>query len=88
MTTGKKRNPWLLSDLEAVCRGESVPEHTTAAKLEFLQQFITAMGADAWHPGAVMELVRYLFGREHPLFDCLAVCDSPASMLAALRTPQ
>lgn len=82
---GLVRNPWLLQDIEAACRGETPVARGLDEKCEFLHELVAeAERTDSWRPGFVMEMARFMFGLEHPLFHALAAARSAPEMLQAL----
>lgn len=87
---GLIRNPWLLRDIETACRGETPPARSAVDKLQFLSALVSeAEATHTWRSGFVLELTRYMFGLEHPLFALLAAAGSAPRMsdvlTAALR---
>lgn len=82
---GLLRNPWLLRDIAALCRGDDPPPRPPGAGTAFLAALLAAAEADGtWRPGFVLEVARHLFGVETPRFRALAAARSAAAMREAL----
>ena len=82
---GLLHNPWLLRDIEAACRGQTVAERTPCEKAEFLRAMVLAAAADgSWRRGFVLELARNLFDRNSDRFNRLVAATSAAEMAFAL----
>ncbi len=79
---GLMRNPWLIKDLEAACRGENPPSR---APLPFLLRLIElAEAKPAWHDGLILEVARNAWGVDSEQFRSLAKAQSPSEMRRAL----
>lgn len=67
---GLLRNPWLLEEIRAACRGEPAPPAPSAAAKEaFLLSLVEdARGHGAVRRGFILEMARNLFGTESAVF--------------------
>jgi len=82
---GVLRNPWLLRDIEAACRGEAIPPHPPRAKIEFLAELASdAEIRGVQRTGFVLNLAANMFGENHPLFRRLTACRDLAEIGGAL----
>jgi tRNA-dihydrouridine synthase C len=83
---GLLKNPWLLRDIEALCRGEAPPAHDQAEAIGFLVDLATlALESGSRHHGFVMQQAAYLFGREQPIFATLVRCRNLPEVCQVLK---
>ncbi len=80
---GLLHNPWLIRDIEAVCRGETPPERNTAS---FLVRLIKLVAENPkWRPGLILEIAKNIWGGNSERFKSLASDPRPSAMLAKIR---
>ncbi|MCX6984557.1 MAG: tRNA-dihydrouridine synthase family protein [Lentisphaerae bacterium] len=76
---GLMHNPWLIRDIEAVCRGETPPERNVVPFLLRLVQLVAE--SPVWRNGLILEIARNVWGRESECFKSLARTSGPSAML-------
>lgn len=80
---GLMHNPWLIRDIEAVCRGEKPPERNV---VPFLLRLLEILSENPeWRSGLILELSRNIWGRDSENFKALAMDPTPDAMLRNIR---
>ena len=83
---GLMHNPWLIRDIEAVCRGETPPERNV---VPFLLRLIELVAENqVWRNGLILEIARNVWGQESECFRSLAGNPNPSAMLKTVRAMQ
>ena len=80
---GLMHNPWLIRDIEAVCRGEIPPERNVVPFLLRLVQLVAE--SPVWRNGLILEIARNVWGRESECFKSLAGTSGPSAMLKIIE---
>jgi len=83
---GLMHNPWLIRDIETVCRGETPPGRNV---VPFLLRLLD-LSADnpVWRNGLILEITRNIWGRESEFFKSLAREHKAAAMRRILEKKQ
>lgn len=80
---GLMHNPWLIRDLELLCRGEKAQGRNL---LFFLVRLLEmGIGRSKWSPGPILEIARHAWGEKPERLSSLAKHQQPAEMLAVLH---
>jgi len=76
---GLMHNPWLIRDIEAVCRGETPPERDITP---FLLRLVELVSKDPrGRYGLILEIARNVWGRGSERFKALASDPRPSAMI-------
>lgn len=75
---GLMHNPWLIRDIEAVCRGENPPERNVVPFLLRLVELVAE--SPVWRSGLILEIARNVWGRDSECFKALARDQRPDAM--------
>ena len=80
---GLMHNPWLIRDIESVCRGEKPPERNVVPFLLRLVELVAE--SPIWRTGLILEISRNVWGSESECFKSLARDPRPDAMLKNIR---
>ena len=79
-------NPWLIRDLESMCRGEKPPVRNI---VPFLLRLIELVAANpVWREGLILEIARNAWGKDSECFKRLAGNPEPVAMSKIIRNMQ
>lgn len=80
---GLMHNPWLIRDIEALCRGEKPKERNVVPFLLRLLELVAE--SPEWRSGLILELSRNVWGRDSENFKALAMDPTPDAMRKNIR---
>lgn len=80
---GLMHNPWLIRDIEAVCRGEKPPERNVVPFLLRLVELVAE--SPVWRTGLILEIARNVWGSDSECFKSLTRDPGPDAMLKIIK---
>ena len=80
---GLMHNPWLIRDIESVCRGGTPPERNVVPFLLRLVELVAE--SPVWRTGLILEIARNVWGSESECFKSLAREPQPEAMMRNIR---
>jgi tRNA-dihydrouridine synthase len=79
---GMMRNPWLIRDIETICRNENPPQRNPASFLIRLVELMS--GKSKWRPGLILEITRTTWGRDSEIFKLMSANPKPEVIIELL----
>jgi tRNA-dihydrouridine synthase len=80
---GMMNNPWLIRDIESVCRGETPPQRNPASFLIRLTELMASR--TKWRPGLILEITRNAWGVDSEIFKQISENPKPENIIETLQ---